>query len=140
MQALQAMLMNDRKQTAQRLKLQERLLTINKRNIIRWNIYRDKNFHSRRQVYFSQRWTRGKKIAQSFLSTAKCTTNILRNVFFYLRWENISKGFLKFFKQCKLISNLLLGQIIVWNLTKVHKLAAETVLDFIKSWITEHSW
>ena len=47
---LQAMFMNDWKQTAQRLKLQERLLTINKRNIIRWNIYRDNNFHSRRQV------------------------------------------------------------------------------------------
>ena len=35
---LQAMFMNDWKQTAQRLKLQERLLTINKRNISRWNI------------------------------------------------------------------------------------------------------
>ena len=31
-----------------------------------------------------------------------------------MRWENISKGFLKF---CKLISNLILGQIIVSNLT-----------------------
>ena len=41
---LQAMFMNDWKQTAQRLKLQERLLTINKRNIIRWSIYRDNNF------------------------------------------------------------------------------------------------
>ena len=47
---LQAMFMNDWKQTEQRLKLQERLLTINKRNIIWWNIYRDNNFHSRRQV------------------------------------------------------------------------------------------
>ena len=47
---LHAMSMNDCKQTAQRFKLQERLLTINKRNIIRWNIYRDNNFHSRRQV------------------------------------------------------------------------------------------
>ena len=37
-------------QTAPRLKLQDRLLTINKRNIIRWNIYRDNNLHSRRQV------------------------------------------------------------------------------------------
>ena len=46
---LQAMFMNDWKQTAQRLKLQERLLTIHKRNIIRWNMYRDNNFHSRRQ-------------------------------------------------------------------------------------------
>ena len=49
---LQAMFMNDWKQTVtQWLKLQERLLTINKRNIIRWNIYRDKNFHSRIQVF-----------------------------------------------------------------------------------------
>ena len=31
-------------------KLQETLQSINKRNNIRWNIYRDKNFHSRRQV------------------------------------------------------------------------------------------
>ena len=42
--------LNDWKQTAQRLKLQERLPTINKRNIIRRNIYRDNNFHSGRQV------------------------------------------------------------------------------------------
>ena len=42
--------LNDWKQTAQRLKFQERLLTINKRNIIRWNIYSDNNFQSRRQV------------------------------------------------------------------------------------------
>ena len=46
----QAMFMNDWKQTAQRLKLQERLLAINKRNMIRRNIYRDNHFHSRRQV------------------------------------------------------------------------------------------
>ena len=56
---LQAMFMNDWKQTAQRLTLQERLLMINNRSILRWNIYR---------------WTRGKKIAQSFLSTAKFIT------------------------------------------------------------------
>ena len=42
--------LSDWKQTAQWLKLQERLRTINKRNRIRWNIYRDNNFHSRRQV------------------------------------------------------------------------------------------
>ena len=47
---LQPMFMNDWKQTAQRLQLQERLKTINKRNIIRWNIYRDNSFHSRRHV------------------------------------------------------------------------------------------
>ena len=55
---LQAMFMNDWNQTAQRLKLQERLLIINKRNIIRWRIYRDNNFHSRRQVFkfFLKSW------------------------------------------------------------------------------------
>ena len=47
---LQAMFMKNWKQTTQRLQLQERLLTINKRNIIRLNIFRDDNFHSRRQV------------------------------------------------------------------------------------------
>ena len=41
---LQAMFMSDWKQTAQRLKLQKRLLTIDKRKITRWNIYRDNNF------------------------------------------------------------------------------------------------
>ena len=41
---------NDWKQLAQRSKWQERLLIINKRNIIRWNIYRDDSFHSGRQV------------------------------------------------------------------------------------------
>ena len=47
---LQAVFMNDWKQTAQQLKLQERQRTTNKINIIRWTIYRDNNFHSRRQV------------------------------------------------------------------------------------------
>ena len=45
-----AMFMNNWKQTRQRLKLQERLLTINERKIIRRNICRDNNFDSRRQV------------------------------------------------------------------------------------------
>ena len=69
------------------IKIAKRLLTINnKRKIIRWKIYRDNNFHSQRQVFnkvslkilvyvlsrvpgvcFFQRWTRGKKTAQSFL-------------------------------------------------------------------------
>ena len=48
---LHAMFTYDRKQAAQRLKLRESPLTINKRNIIRWNLYRDNNFYSRRQVY-----------------------------------------------------------------------------------------
>ena len=37
--------LNDYKQTAQRLKLHERLLTINERNIVRCKIYGDNNFH-----------------------------------------------------------------------------------------------
>ena len=78
------------------------VLTIKKINIIRWNMYRDNNFHSRRKIlrvkclcsenhesgkhkliyvlnglpwvcYFS-RWTRGKKIAKNFLLTAKIIT------------------------------------------------------------------
>ena len=47
---LQAMFMSDWKQSAQRLKLHKRPLTINKGEIIRSNIYRDNNFHSRQQV------------------------------------------------------------------------------------------
>ena len=37
---LQAMFMNDWEQTERRLKFQERLLTKNKRKVMRWNIYR----------------------------------------------------------------------------------------------------
>ena len=47
---LHAMFMFDWKQPVQRWKLREGLLTINKINIIRWNMYRDNNFHSRREV------------------------------------------------------------------------------------------
>ena len=47
---LHAMFIYVWKQAAQRLKLRERLLTINKINIIQWNMYRDNNFHSRSQV------------------------------------------------------------------------------------------
>ena len=35
-------------------------------------------------------------------------------------------------KFCKLISNLILGQIIVSNLTNVRKVTAKTKLDFMK--------
>ena len=42
---------------------------------------------------------------------------------FYLSWENIPEGLLKF---CKLISNLILGQIIDSNLTNVHKQTSNT--------------
>ena len=41
---------DQQKQTAKRLQLRKRLLTINKRNIIQWNINRDNSFHSRGQV------------------------------------------------------------------------------------------
>ena len=76
-------------------------------------------------VYCFQRWTLGKKIAQSFLSTAKIITSYSSERFsfvFTLRKYRLKAGFLKF---CKLISNLVLGQIIVSNLnTKEHKLAS----------------
>ena len=45
--------------------------------------------------------------------------------------EISTKGFSKF---CKLMSNLILGQISVSNLnTNVHKLASKTALDFMKT-------
>ena len=59
-----------------------------------------------------------RKSLKVFFLQPSLNPNILRNVFFL---ENVSKGFLKF---CKLISNLIPGQIIVSNLTNVHKLAA----------------
>ena len=46
---LQAMFMNDWKQTAQ----QERQQTVNKRNIIRWNIYRDNLIFTHEDKYFN---------------------------------------------------------------------------------------
>ena len=47
---LHAMFMFDWKQPVQRWKLREGLLTINKISLIRWNRYKDNNFHSRRKV------------------------------------------------------------------------------------------
>ena len=47
---LLAMFMFDWKQPVQRWKLREGPLTINKISLIRWNMYRDNNFHSRREV------------------------------------------------------------------------------------------
>ena len=78
--------------TAIKIARELRLPTTNKRNIIRWNICRflgrqqfsftktsikvPKNPESSRLlgVWFFERWIRGKKIAQSFLSTAKFMT------------------------------------------------------------------
>ena len=109
---LQAMSMSDWKQTAQRLKLQKRLLTINKRKIIRWNIYRDNNFHSRRQaliksvsknpclcfktasrcLLFSKMNSRQEN--QSKLSfTAKIITKYSLERFLSICGEKMSKGF-----------------------------------------------
>ena len=51
--------------------------------------------------------------------TARIITKYSLERFLSICGEKMSKGFLKF---CKLISNLILGQIIVSNLTNVHKL------------------
>ena len=111
---LQAMFVSDWKQTAQRLKLQKRLLTINKRIIIRWNIYRDNNFHSRRQVkrvsenpclsfklasrrlLFSKMNSRqGNHSKLSFTARIIAKYSLKR---FLSVCEKMSKGFLKFYK------------------------------------------
>ena len=112
---LQAMFVSDWKKTAQRLKLQKRLLTINKRIIIRWNIYRDNNFHSRRQVksvsenpclcfkpafrrlLFSKMNSRQEN--RSKLSfTARILTKYSLERFLSICGEKMSKGFLRFYK------------------------------------------
>ena len=113
---LQAMFMSDWKQTTQqRWKLQKRLLTINKRKIIRWNIYRDNNFHSRRQVLkclwnpclcfkpasrclrFSKMNSRQEN--RSKLSfTARIITKYSLERFLSTCGEKMSEGFLKFSK------------------------------------------
>ena len=51
--------------------------------------------------------------------TSRIITKYSLERFLSIGSEKMSKGFLKFFK---LISNLILGQIIVCNLTNVHKL------------------
>ena len=62
--------------------------------------------------------------------TARIITKYSLERFLSICGEKMSKGFLKF---CKLISNLILGQIIVSNLTNVQKLNSRTTtLDFIK--------
>ena len=112
---LQVMFVSDWKQTAQRLKLQKRLLTFNKRIIIRWNIYRDNNFHSRRQVksvsenpffcfkpasrrlLFSKMNSRQEN--RSKLSfTARIITKYSLERFLSICSEKMSKGFLKSYK------------------------------------------
>ena len=51
--------------------------------------------------------------------TARIITKYFLERFLSICGEKLSKGFLKF---CKPVSNLILGQIIVSNLTNVHKL------------------
>ena len=69
--------------------------------------------------FFKDATPRSKKIAQSFLSTAKFIAKYFSERF--LSICGVSEGLLKF---CKLISNLILGQIIDSDLSNVHKLAA----------------
>ena len=114
---LQAVFMSDWKQTAQqRWKLQKKLLTINKRKIIRWNIYRDNNFHSRRQVLkilvyvlkqclkpasrclrFSLMNSRQENRSKLFF-TVKIITKYSLERFLSICGEKMSEGFLKFYK------------------------------------------
>ena len=124
--------LNDWKQTARRLKLQERLPTINKRNIIRWNIYRDNIFHSRRHpepelcfkpasryLLFSKMISR-----QENRSKLSCTARIITKCslerFLSICSKKMSKGFLKFCK--RYIKPDFWSYQIVSNLTNVHKL------------------
>ena len=112
---LQVMFMYDWKQPAQRLKLQKRLLTIDKRIIIRWKIYRDNNFHSRRQgksvsenpclcfkpasrrFLFSKMNSRQENRSKlSFI--ARVITKYFLERFLPICGEKMSEGFLKFYK------------------------------------------
>ena len=111
---LQAMFVSDWKQTAQRLKLQKRLLTINKSIIIRLNIYRDNNFKklksvsenpclcfkpaSRRLLFSKMNSRQENRSKLSF--TARIITKYSLERFLSICSEKMSKGFLKF---CKLI-------------------------------------
>ena len=112
---LQAMFMSDWKQTVQqRWKLQKRLLTINKGKIIRLNIYRDNNFHSRRQVlkclwkslfmlagfpmfaFFKMNSRQENHAKLSF--TARIITKYSLERFLSICVKKMSEGFLKFYK------------------------------------------
>ena len=61
--------LNDWKQTAQRLKWQKRLLTINKRTIIRWNIYRQQFLFTKTSIKVSLKtWVFKPKAYNKFMS------------------------------------------------------------------------
>ena len=61
------------------------------------------------------------KLSFDLSFTARIITKYSLELFLSICGEKMSKGFLKF---CKLISKLILGQIIVSNLTNVHKLSS----------------
>ena len=63
-----------------------------------------------------------KSLKASF--TARIITKYSLKRFLSICGEKMSKDFLKF---CKLISNLMLGQIVVANLTNVHKLRSTSL-------------
>ena len=111
---LQAMFMCDWKQTAERLKLQNRLLTINKRKKF-GETYRNNNFHTRRRVLkclwksclcfrpafrcllFSEMNSRQENCSKlSFL--ARIITRYSLERFLSICGEEVSKCFLKFYK------------------------------------------
>ena len=109
---LQVMFASDWKQTAQRLKLQKRLLTINKSIIIRLNIYRDNNFKklksvsenpclcfkpaSRRLLFSKMNSRQENRSKLSF--TARIITKYSLERFLSICSEKMSKRFLKFYK------------------------------------------
>ena len=107
--------MSDWKQTAQRLKLQKRLQTINKTKIIRWNIQRQQFSFTKTSIkvslkilvcvlsrlpgvcFFSKMNSRQENCSKlSF--TARIITKYSLERFLSICGEKMSKGFLKFYK------------------------------------------
>ena len=103
---LQVMFMSDWKQSAQRLKLQKRPLTINKREIIRWN--NDKYLSvsenlclcfmlASRRLLISKMNPRQENCSKlSF--TARIIAKYSLERFLFVCGEKMSKGFSKFYK------------------------------------------
>ena len=138
------MFMNDWKQTAQRLKLQKRLLTIKKKKYNSVKHIQKQQFSFTKtsiKVSLKIQSLQASSLSLCFKPASRCLLFSKMNSRQENRWklsfpariitkyslerflcicgEKLSKGFLKF---CKLISNLILVQIIVSNLTNVHKL------------------
>ena len=74
---LHEMFMFDWKQPVQQWKLREELLTINKISLTRWNMYRDNNFHSRREVLrvkcLRKSWVRQAEAYLCFKPASRCS-------------------------------------------------------------------